>query len=138
MAERERFDEKWTPEPNTGCHLWTGARNSKGYGQTSLNGRLVYAHRFAYERAHGPVPKGLELDHLCRQPLCVNPRHLEAVTHSENMLRIPLGDCCRRGHPFDEANTYRHGRVRECRACKREKQNEWNAARRKERSNGKA
>ena len=81
------FDEKWIPEPNTGCHLWTAAVSTRGYGHYSNGKKMVRAHRHAYERVNGPVPEGLVLDHLCRQKLCVNPEHLEAVTQRENLRR---------------------------------------------------
>lgn len=73
-----------------GCWLWTGARAGRAtlqYGNTRWSRRVRYAHRVAYELLVGPVPDGLELDHLCRVPLCVNPAHLEAVTRSENVRR---------------------------------------------------
>lgn len=87
----ERLEAQIEPEPNTGCWLWTGSVSVKGYGITTISRRLTRAHRVLYEMKYGPVPKGLELDHLCRQPCCVNPDHLEAVTHSVNVLRgIPF------------------------------------------------
>lgn len=79
-----------------GCWPWPGALNKKGYGTIDVvvNGRRYRsAHRFAYEQLVGPIPDGLELDHLCRNPPCVNPAHLEPVTRSENVRR---GDKARR------------------------------------------
>ena len=96
------------------CWLWTGAVQSKGYG-TFGRGRnqdgTMLAHRFSYEQAYGPIPKDLELDHLCRVRHCVNPSHLEAVTHRENSLRGESPTCvthrtgvCRNGHPQTPEN----------------------------------
>ncbi len=68
------------------CWLWTDTPNHDGYGRFKAD-RKIMAHRFAYEEANGPVPEGLELDHLCRNRLCVRPDHLEAVTHTENVRR---------------------------------------------------
>ena len=70
-----------------GCWVWTGARNRAGYGQVSRNGSNVSAHRWVYKRMRGPIPPGLVLDHLCYNPPCVNPDHLEAVTQEENLRR---------------------------------------------------
>lgn len=108
---------------NTRCWLFEGPLNDKGYGYSS---DLV--HRVVYEILVGPIPEGLELDHLCRVRNCYNPAHLEPVTHAENMRRSPIGNQyrhateCKHGHPFDEANTYvfvkADGReMRTCRAC---------------------
>ena len=84
----ERFDSYVIHEPNTGCHLWTGAATTIGYGAFGpVSGLVVRAHRFAYERAKGPIPDGLEIDHLCATPSCVNSDHLETVTHAENLRR---------------------------------------------------
>jgi hypothetical protein len=69
-----------------GCWMWTGTLN-KGYGMFSFGGKTRRAHRFAYEALVGPIPEGLALDHLCRNPACVNPAHLEPVTWRENVYR---------------------------------------------------
>ena len=71
------------------CWLWTGGKSLEGYGHFSVNNRTVGAHRFAYEQFHGPIPAGLQLDHLCRNPSCVKPDHLEPVTPAENQRRQP-------------------------------------------------
>lgn len=81
------------------------------------------AHRVAYEEIMGPVPEGLELDHLCRTRSCVNPSHLEPVTHRENMNRGDVATRrkthCPKGHPYDEENTGIYNGYRNCRACAR-------------------
>lgn len=86
----ERFDDKWRLDDSTGCHVWTASVQSSGYGQFRWKGggkEVGLAHRFAYEAKVGRVPIGLELDHLCLNRRCVNPAHLEPVTHLENMRR---------------------------------------------------
>lgn len=101
------------------CWLWTGSRNRHGYGRVSVEGRTIDAHRALWEMLNGPVPTGLELDHLCRVRACVNPDHLEPVTHAENMRRANLSHIgCRRGHAPTPENVYvsPQGR-RNCRAC---------------------
>lgn len=109
------------------CWLWTAAQTGGGYGYFRVNGRSVRAHRFAYELLVGPVPVGLELDHLCRVLACINPDHMEPVTHQVNILR-GIGEvarnarktCCPQGHPYDAENTYWSRRGgRHCRACGR-------------------
>lgn len=71
------------------CHLWNGPVSRKGYGVTNSddNATTVQVHRVTYEAAHGPIPAGLVIDHLCRVPACTNPAHLEAVTNAENVRR---------------------------------------------------
>lgn len=132
-----RLDERIATGP--GCWLWTGAINRHGYGQFLLSdGKRRAAHRVVYEVMVGPIPEGLQLDHLCRNRACVNADHLEPVTSRENTmrgdspklqaLRWLLKTHCPQGHEYDEANTYRYrnhytGRpARACRACHRERQ----------------
>ena len=79
--------DKATPDK---CLLWTRGTDREGYGQVHVPGddnKLQYTHRVAYEWVNGPVPYGLEVDHLCRVHACYNPYHLEAVTHSVNISR---------------------------------------------------
>ncbi len=125
---RARFDVKWTPEPNTGCWLWFGAACSRGYGcfavtSTRNNLRVAAAHRVAYLLNVGPIAPGMTLDHLCRNPACVNPSHMEQVTIEENVARAnrhrQLISVCMHGHSLGGSNLYvnPHGR-RTCRACR--------------------
>lgn len=113
-----------------GHWIWTGRPNNKGYGRIGRGGKyggMQFAHRAAYELFLGRIPEGLEIDHVCRVTMCVNPDHLEAVTHRENLRR---GDTftrkqlakthCPQGHPYDEENTYISVRgLRYCRTCVR-------------------
>jgi hypothetical protein len=87
-----------------GARPWDGANpgNGGGYSRLSRNGTTVYAHRLAYETWVGPIPEGLEIDHLCRQRACINPAHLDTVTRSENQRRAKaIKTTCPRGHPYD-------------------------------------
>lgn len=82
---------KWIVVDDCGCWRWTGQKNRFGYGQLTVNrdgkSRCLGAHRFSYEAHVGPIPEGLEIDHLCRVRDCVNPEHLEPVTRAENVRR---------------------------------------------------
>ena len=113
------------------CWFWKSYGHPDGYGVFRFNGEKWYAHRFVYLRLVGPIPKDKELDHLCREPSCVNPQHLEAVTHKENMLRGISGiraakKYCIHGHKFTKANTYiRTNGCRDCRLCGIERTREY-------------
>ena len=127
------------PEPNSGCWLWTGALNRLGYGVVHSRKRGgKFAHRLAYQVWRGEIPAKFDIDHLCRVRCCINPDHLEAVTHQENVRRGNLSQVsaaraakrthCPQGHPYDAANT---GRTKEgartCRACTRARHRDWKA-----------
>ena len=124
----ERFWDKVEFSDST-CWEWTASQN-RGYGQFWNGERKVKAHRFLFERCIAVVPAGYELDHLCRNRGCVNPYHLEIVTHSENTLRGRLPEImrqrqlikthCPRRHPYDNENTHINPATgaRECRACR--------------------
>lgn len=119
-----RVDEHNPQRGPGGCWIWVGTIASTGYGAFSIRDRFIYAHRFSYELAKGPIPDGLQIDHLCRQRLCVNPDHLEAVTPRENNLRAPgMGGLnaakthCPKGHPYDLTNTWFLKSGRQCREC---------------------
>jgi hypothetical protein len=71
-----------------GCWNWTGARNNKGYGTTSVDGAHVYSHRASFEMANGPIPEGAVIDHVCHTPACVNPEHLRVATGKQNMENL--------------------------------------------------
>ena len=82
----DRFRSKYFIN-ESGCWIWIGSIVGSGYGQIRIDGVNVYAHRFSYEQKHGKIPKGLEMDHICRVRNCVNPDHVEPVTHKENVIR---------------------------------------------------
>lgn len=124
------------------CWVWTASTRDGEYGQFRDDDQAkVFAHRWAYEWFVGPIPAGLTIDHLCRNPRCVNPAHLEPVTSKINTLRgntlaavNARLTACRRGHPFDAANTHVNARgSRVCLACNRERCRR-NYARRKARA----
>lgn len=131
--------DRYTREPASGCWLWLGGIDAKGYPCASVNGKTARAHRAMYESKNGPLRPGLTLDHFRLNPgprkapcskRCVNPAHLEPVTARVNVLR---GDTpaarnaaktfCPVGHPYSTENTYHGsgGHGRQCRACSRER-----------------
>lgn len=127
----DRFAEK-IALTDSGCIEWLAGGNGLGYGVIHLgpsdNNRKVYAHRWSYEHHVGPIPAGLHIDHLCRNPSCVNPAHLEPVTQRENNLRgfgFPALNArktvCSRGHRLDGDNVYVRpaSGYRVCRHCAR-------------------
>lgn len=119
-----------TPGPlETPCHLWTRSKSKRGYGTVKFESKTSYVHKVVYEHFVGSVSKGKELDHLCRNPLCANPKHLEPVTHQINVLRgISLQaknaqkTHCPKGHPYANENLIVNNRGgRECLTCKRDR-----------------
>lgn len=135
----ERFIEKIRFDDETGCWMWEGATYLKGYGQFYLQRDYYSAHRVSYEYFHHRIPDGLQIDHLCRTPPCVNPEHLEVVTGGENQRRglKPEGNRararlitqCPRGHVYTEPNTYLSpAGWRACRVCHRDKERQRKAA----------
>ena len=113
------------------CWLWTGATSAAGYGTYQVDGKHVSAHRYFYELSFGPIPKGFQIDHLCRTRNCVAVKHMEVVTQRENILRGEGPSAqqarqthCKRGHEFTEENTYHQPsrpNSRRCRACEARK-----------------
>lgn len=130
MANAKRVpieDRFWAKVEATGfCWNWT-ASTIRGYGAISEGGKYgkkVYAHRWSYEHLVGPIPEGLEIDHLCRNALCVNPDHLEPVTREQNAQRMQrsrnLSGLCKYGHPLDYVR--KDGTGRQCSTCSAERQ----------------
>lgn len=126
QSPSERF---WSKVQKTEtCWKWQGGKHSNGYGRFYPKHDVeVGAHEFAYTLQSGAIPEGKELDHLCKNRDCVNPSHLEPVTHHENLLRgatIPAKNAvkthCIRGHPLEGDNlTKAHLKngQRHCRQC---------------------
>lgn len=123
------FMERIQFEPMSGCWLWDGSRDSKGYGQyrDPETNRNLRAHRVCYEFNVGPIPDGMELDHKCRNRACVNPDHLEPVSHHVNTLRgigpsavNAVKTHCPKGHKYgtDRTRINPNG-SRHCRECDR-------------------
>lgn len=124
--DRKRHIDSRIEVDGSGCWLYAGCINSDGYG--IVGGRGEYVHRLQYERYVGPIPDGLQLDHLCRVRHCVNPAHLEPVTSRENSMRSSITIAarnaakthCPRNHEYTPENTYvdrKRGGGRQCRAC---------------------
>jgi hypothetical protein len=112
-----------------GCWEWGGTKDVRGYGKIQMSSdgkqRTTGAHRVVYEYVLGPIPEGLELDHLCRNPSCVRPDHLEPVTHAENLRRASpyiRWTHCAKGHLLagDNLSPASNGTFR-CKVCKRER-----------------
>lgn len=108
------------------CWRWTGRLDTGGYARISIAGTMTAVHRITYELVHGPIPVGLEIDHLCRNTGCVNPDHLEAVTHRVNVLRgmAPAAQQarwtdCKNGHPLSGSNLVIENGKRRCSICLR-------------------
>jgi hypothetical protein len=124
--DMDRFWSRVTVGGPDDCWPWNAAVSNLGYGRFG-NGThgTTYAHRIAYLAIVGGIPDGLELDHLCRNRRCINPAHLEPVTHRQNIQRGKTATAthCVNGHAFTPENTHLRPRgARQCRACNRENQ----------------
>lgn len=133
MSRRNTVDTFWERVAKTttlDCWLWLGTTSKKKtgpYGSFCFKGKVFPAHRFAYEITRGPIPGKCVLDHLCRNPQCVNPDHLEPVSNTENLLRgffkngLPRRSAthCKRGHSLagDNLSTQGQGKFRRCKKC---------------------
>jgi hypothetical protein len=124
------FWDKVSLELETGCWLWTGARNGGGYGIFRHNRIAKSAHRLAFETLIHPIVDDRQVDHLCRQRHCVRPSHLELVTQRENLLRgvgfvavNAVKTECIHGHPLVGDNVYirKDTGGRQCKTCSRER-----------------
>ena len=99
----ERLERHYIPEPNSGCWLWLGATNSRGYGGLRIDGRTYSAHRASYEIYHRcKLDRSISVCHRCDNPACVNPDHLFLASHQDNM--IDRGVKGRSRGPIGEAN----------------------------------
>jgi hypothetical protein len=129
-----------SPEPNSGCWLWTGPGNHADYGKTWWKGKTISAHRKSWLALVGDVPDEMQLDHLCKNRRCCNPAHLEVVTARENTRRSesPTGQRARQthcihGHELTGDNLFfaKGGKERQCRACLQRRHREARDRRRK-------
>lgn len=123
-----RFWRKVTVGDTDDCWLWKGVPSTKWYGGFGLAGKVIQAHRLAYQMLVGPIPKGQCIDHLCQEKHCVNPKHMELVTRAENVMRgdsVPAKNGrkthCNRGHPLSGDNLYSapSNNKRYCRKCQK-------------------
>jgi hypothetical protein len=127
---RDRILRHVVADSTGGCWNWSSAKNGKGYSILTVHRQTVLAHRLSLLIFKGPFDPACDVDHLCRNPSCVNPEHLEAVSHLENVRRgesfgrlLPV---CRNGHeyPIDAPIRFdSRGRTyRQCRSCDRDRQ----------------
>ena len=125
--EKSHYISSWDEDK---CWNWLGNKNGNGYGQFKKFGKVIRLHKFSYEFFKGIVPLGLEIDHLCRNRACFNPKHLESVTHKENMSRATYSRVghgnnwqkkkthCPYGHEYILENLVKSAKWRTCRICK--------------------
>ena len=134
----DSLDRFWSKVEKTDiCWIWTASKNNDGYGQFGIGNKNYRAHRIAFELLRGNIPEDKVIDHLCRNPSCVNPEHLEVVTNQENVKRGLAGKTinrynphknkthCPQGHEYYGDNLYLNKNKRVCKICKRESQIKW-------------
>lgn len=115
---------------DNGCWIWQGSVDSRGYGQLKSQGITWRAHRFFYVSLVNKIPPNYQIDHLCKNKLCVNPEHLEPVTQFENMKRSGVWEKnkgrshCPKGHEYTPENIANTKRLT-CLQCKREYNREY-------------
>lgn len=134
----QRLRSKVMVNPETGCWEWLGQIDTYGYAIVKVDGKSRKAHRVAYELFVGPIPEGLDIDHVwdrgCRVKHCVNPDHLEPVTTGENQRRGRNGvlkTTCRNGHPYDDDHVRLNTNgARTCVVCTRQAQSRYRAKKR--------
>lgn len=136
-TQLERFMEK--VKKLDSCWIWMGSNNGVGYGEIRINNKKVYAHRWSVENlSDRKIPDGMQIDHLCRNPSCVNPDHLEIVTSAMNVRRglvagkhpERMKEYCSNGHLYSKYEYQRpDGKGRNCAECVRNRAREY--ARRK-------
>lgn len=134
----ERFWEKVIVKGEDDCWEWIGAKRRKGYGAINIDGKYPSSHRVSYEMQYGKIPENQVIDHLCRNPACVNPNHLEAVSQKENLARgIGISAInaakthCPKGHEYTPENTnISKKNQRSCRICQLEYLRKYNARKR--------
>jgi hypothetical protein len=131
----QRISSRLSPPTNAGCLLWLGSRLPAGYGRISvkIDGQYhnIYTHRYVATATYGPIPDDMVVDHLCHNPPCCEPTHLDITTHTENsvyrsngkhpaLVRLALTHC-RNGHEYTDATTGRRANgSRRCLECRRE------------------
>lgn len=126
-----------TLKSDSGCWIWLGGKQPSGHGKIRIEGKTYQVHRVAFELVKGSIPKGLVLDHLCKNPSCINPDHLEPVTQRINLLRgntfaahNAAKTHCPKGHPYSGENLKSNARGdRICIQCRRVSDRKFNAKR---------
>lgn len=142
-SDRHRVEANISKDPATGCWVWQGETQARGYGRVFLgrkaSPKYAMAHRFSYEVFVGAIGEGLVIDHLCRNKLCVNPEHLQPVSPRVNVLRAPETPAavnaakthCPRDHELVpvKGGTASNGARRICLICRRARWRAWDARR---------